>query len=96
MEETMNTSLDVSTDVSETEETFQEIEETSGGSGKALIGLVSGVIAAVAIGATVAWRRHKKKAAMDQEIEDCSSMNSKEFTGQDIEEAMPVVVEETI
>ena len=65
MDETMNTGVEVTTDVSGEDEVSQEItiEETSGGPSKTFVGLVVGGIAAVAIGATVAWKRHKKKKA---------------------------------
>lgn len=65
MDETMNTGVEVTTDVSGDDEVSQEIaiEETSGGPSKTFVGLVVGGIAAVAIGATVAWKRHKKKKA---------------------------------
>ena len=64
MDETMNTGVEVTTDVSG-EEVKPEImiEETSGGPSKTFVGLVVGGIAAVAIGATVAWKRHKKNKA---------------------------------
>ena len=65
MDETMNTGVEVTTDVSGDDEVSQEItiEETSGGPSKTFVGLVVGGIAAVAIGATVAWKRHKKNKA---------------------------------
>ena len=65
MVETMNTGVEVTTDVSGEDEVSQEIaiEETSGGPSKTFVGLVVGGIAAVAIGATVAWKRHKKNKA---------------------------------
>lgn len=64
MDETMNTGVEVTTEVSG-EEVKPEImiEESSGGPSKTFVGLVVGGIAAVAIGATVAWKRHKKKKA---------------------------------
>ena len=66
MDETMNTGVEVTTDVSGKDEVSQEIttiEETSGAPSNTLVGLVVGGIAAVAIGATVAWKRHKKNKA---------------------------------
>ena len=65
MVETMNTGVEVTTDVSGEDEVSQEItiEETSGGPSKTFVGLVVGGIAAVAVGATVAWKRHKKNKA---------------------------------
>lgn len=64
MDETKNTEVEVTTEVSG-EEVKPEImvEESSGGPSKTFVGLVVGGIAAVAIGATVAWKRHKKKKA---------------------------------
>ena len=64
MDDTMNTGVEVTTEVSG-EEVKPEImiEETSGGPSKTFVGLVVGGIAAVAIGATVAWKRHKKNKA---------------------------------
>lgn len=66
MDDTMNTGVEVTTDVSGKDEISQEIttiEETSGGPSKTFVGLVVGGIAAIAIGATVAWKRHKKNKA---------------------------------
>lgn len=62
MDEFKNTEVEVTTEVSG-EEVKPEImvEESSGGPSKTFVGLVVGGIAAVAIGATVAWKRHKKK-----------------------------------
>lgn len=64
MDNTMNTEVEVTTEVSG-EEVKPEImvEEFSGGPSKTFVGLVVGGIAAVAIGATVAWKRHKRKKA---------------------------------
>lgn len=65
MDETINTGVGVTTDISGEDEVSQKItiEEVSGGPSKTFVGLVVGGIAAVAIGATVAWKRHKKKKA---------------------------------
>ena len=87
MVETMNTGVEVTTDVSG-EEVKPEImiEETSGGPSKTFVGLVVGGIAAVAIGATVAWERHKKnKAEKAQEAaeEDCED---DDFYEEDLDE----------
>ena len=62
MDETMNTEVEVTTEVSG-EEVKPEImvEESSSGPSKTFVGLVVGGIAAVAVGAAVAWKRHKKK-----------------------------------
>lgn len=105
MDETMNTGVEVTTDVSGAEEVSQEItiEETSGGPSKTFVGLVVGGIAAVAIGATVAWKRHKKKkAAKAQDTEE--DFEDDEFYEEDfgddpegegvVEEAAPETVEE--
>lgn len=64
MDNTMNTEVEVTTEVSG-EEVKPEImiEESSCGPSKTFVGLVVGGIAAVAIGATVAWKRHKRKKA---------------------------------
>ena len=64
MDNTMNTEVEVTTEVSG-EEVKPEItiEETSDGPSKTFVGLVVGGIAAVAVGATVAWKRHKKNKA---------------------------------
>ena len=64
MDETMNTGLEVTTEVSG-EEVKPEIMigESSGSPSNMFVGLVACGIAAVAIGATVAWKRHKKKKA---------------------------------
>ena len=102
MVETMNTGVEVTTDVSGEDEVSQEItiEETSGGPSKTFVGLVVGGIAAVAIGATVAWKRHKKnKAEKAQEAaeEDFEDDFDDEFLDEDseTEEVMTEVVEET-
>lgn len=105
MDETMNAGVKVTTDGSGAEEVSQEItiEETSGGPSKTFVGLVVGGIAAVAIGATVAWKRHKKKkAAKAQEAEE--DFEDDEFYEEDfeddpegeevVEEAAPETVEE--
>lgn len=87
MDETMNTGVEVTTEVSGTEEVSQEItfEGCSGGPSKAFVGLVVGGIAAVVIGATVAWKRHKKKkAAKAQEAEE--DFEDDEFYEEDFEE----------
>lgn len=87
MDETMNTGVEVTTDVSGAEEVSQEIaiEETSGGPSKTFVGLVVGGIAAVAIGATVAWKRHKKKkAAKAQDTEE--DFEDDDFYEEDLDE----------
>ena len=103
MVETMNTGVEVTTDVSGEDEVSQEItiEETSGGPSKTFVGLVVGGIAAVAIGATVAWKRHKKnkaekaQEAAEEDFEDDDFDD--EFLDEDpeTEEVMTEVVEET-
>lgn len=84
MDNTMNTGVEVTTEVSG-EEVKPEImiEETSGGPSKTFVGLVVGGIAAVAIGATVAWKRHKKnKAEKAQE----SAEEDDDFYEEDLDE----------
>lgn len=86
MDETMNTGVEVTTEVSG-EEVKPEImvEESSGGPSKTFVGLVVGGIAAVAIGATVAWKRHKKKkAAKAQDTEE--DFEDDEFYEEDLDE----------
>lgn len=89
MDETMNTGVEVTTDVSGAEEVSQEIttiEETSGGPSKTFVGLVVGGIAAVAIGATVAWKRHKKnKAEKAQEAAE-EDFEDDDFYEEDLDE----------
>ena len=103
MDETMNTGVEVTTDVSGNDEVSQEIatiEETSGGPSKTFVGLVVGGIAAVAIGATVAWKRHKKnkaekaQEAAEEDFEDDDFDD--EFFDEDLEteEVAEEVVEE--
>lgn len=103
MDETMNTGVEVTTDVSRDDEVSQEIttiEETSSGPSKTFVGLVVGGIAAVAIGATVAWKRHKKnkvekaQEAAEEDFEDDDFDD--EFLDEDpeTEEVMTEVVEE--
>lgn len=98
MDNTMNTGVEVTTEVSG-EEVKPEImiEETSGGPSKTFVGLVVGGIAAVAIGATVAWKRHKKnKAEKAQEAaeEDFEDDFDDEFLDED-SETEEVVAETT-
>ena len=104
MDETMNTGVEVTTDVSGNDEISQEItaiEETSGGPSKTFVGLVVGGIAAVAIGATVAWKRHKKNKAekaqesAEEDFEDDDFDD--EFFDEDLEteEVTEELVEET-
>ena len=103
MVETMNTGVEVTTDVSGNDEVSQEIttiEETSGGPSKTFVGLVVGGIAAIAIGATVAWKRHKKNKAekaqesAEEDFEDDDFDD--EFFDEDLEteEVAEEVVEE--
>ncbi|WP_287643491.1 hypothetical protein [Bacteroides sp.] len=105
MDETMNTGVEVTTEVSG-EEVKPEImiEESSGGPSKTFVGLVVGGIAAVAIGATVAWKRHKKKKAekaQEAEEEDFDDEFYEENLDEDPEaeevatETATEVVEET-
>lgn len=105
MDETMNTGVEVTTEVSG-EEVKPEImiEESSGGPSKTFVGLVVGGIAAVAIGATVAWKRHKKKKAekaQEAEEEDFDDEFYEENLDEDPEaeevatETAAEVVEET-
>lgn len=103
MDDTMNTGVEVTTDVSGKDEISQEIttiEETSGGPSKTFVGLVVGGIAAIAIGATVAWKRHKKNKAekaqesAEEDFEDDDFDD--EFFDEDLEteEVTEEVVEE--
>lgn len=105
MDETMNTGVEVTTEVFG-EEVKPEImiEESSGGPSKTFVGLVVGGIAAVAIGATVAWKRHKKKKAekaQEAEEEDFDDEFCEENLDEDPEaeevatETAAEVVEET-
>ena len=87
MDNTMNTGVEVTTEVSG-EEVKPEImiEETSGGPSKTFVGLVVGGIAAVAIGATVAWKRHKKnKAEKAQEAAE-EDFEDDDFYEEDLDE----------
>ena len=103
MVETMNTGVEVTTDVSGEDEVSQEItiEETSGGPSKTFVGLVVGGIAAVAIGATVAWKRHKKNKAEKAQEPAEEDFEDDDFYIEDLdedpesEEVMTEVVEET-
>lgn len=97
MDNTMNTGVEVTTEVSG-EEVKPEImiEETSGGPSKTFVGLVVGGIAAVAIGATVAWKRHKKNKA-EKAQEPAEEDFDDEFLDEDLEaeEVTTEEVEET-
>lgn len=89
MDETKNTGVEVTTEVSG-EEVKPEImiEESSGGPSKTFVGLVAGGIAAVAIGAAVAWKRHKKKKAekaQEAEEEDFDDEFNEENLDEDPE-----------
>lgn len=103
MDETMNTGVEVTTDVSGEDEVSQEItiEETSGGPSKTFVGLVVGGIAAVAIGATVAWKRHKKnkaekaQEAAEEDFEDDEFFDEDPETEEVVAETTTEVVEET-
>ena len=97
MDNTMNTGVEVTTEVSG-EEVKPEImiEETSGGPSKTFVGLVVSGIAAVAIGATVAWKRHKKNKA-EKAQEPAEEDFDDEFLDEDLEaeEVTTEAVEET-
>lgn len=87
MDDTMNTGVEVTTEVSG-EEVKPEImiEETSGGPSKTFVGLVVGGIATVVIGATVAWKRHKKnKAEKAQEAAE-EDFENDNFYEEDLDE----------
>ena len=87
MDETKNTEVEVTTEVSG-EEVKPEImvEESSSGPSKTFVGLVVGGIAAVAIGATVAWKRHKKnKAEKAQEAAE-EDFEDDEFYEENLDE----------
>lgn len=89
MDETMNTGVEVTTDVSGKDEVSQEIttiEETSGGPSKTFVGLVVGGIAAVAIGATVAWKRHKKNKAEKAQESAEEDFEDDDFYEEDLDE----------
>lgn len=87
MDETMNTGVEVTTEVSG-EEVKPEImiEETSGGPSKTFVGLIVGGIAAVAIGATVAWKRHKKKKAEKAQEAAEEDFEDDDFYEEDLDE----------
>ena len=103
MDNTMNTGVEVTTEVSGEDEVSQEItiEETSSGPSKTFVGLVVGGIAAVAIGATVAWKRHKKNKAEKAQEPAEEDFEDDDFYEEDLdedpeaEEVMAEVVEET-
>ena len=98
MDETMNTGVEVTTEVSG-EEVKPEImiEETSGGPSKTFVGLVVGGIAAVAIGATVAWKRHKKNKAEKAQEPAEEDFEDDDFYDEDLEaeEVTTEAVDET-
>lgn len=98
MDNTMNTGVEVTTEVSG-EEVKPEImiEETSGGPSKTFVGLVVGGIAAVAIGATVAWKRHKKNKAEKAQEPAEEDFEDDDFYDEDLEaeEVTTEAVDET-
>lgn len=87
MDNTMNTGVEVTTEVSG-EEVKPEImiEENSGGPSKTFVGLVVGGIAAVAIGATVAWKRHKKNKAEKAQEPAEEDFEDDDFYEEDLDE----------
>ena len=87
MDDTMNTGVEVTTEVSG-EEVKPEImiEETSGGPSKTFVGLVVGGIAAVAIGAPVAWKRHKKNKAEKAQEPAEEDFEDDDFYEEDLDE----------
>lgn len=100
MDETMNTGVEVTTDVSGKDEVSQEIttiEETSSGPSKMFVGLVVGGIAAVAIGVTVAWKRHKKNKAEKAQESAEEDFEDDDFYKEDLEaeEVTTEAVDET-
>lgn len=90
MDENMN--LEVTTEVSGADEVTQEITiEEPSGQGKGLVALIAGGIAAVAVAATVAYRKYKKKkVTLAEEVSD------DEYFEEDLEpeESEPVETEE--
>lgn len=96
MDETMNAGVEVTTEVSG-EEVKPEImiEESSSGQSKTFIGLVVGGITAVAIGATVAWKRHKKNKAEKAQEADEEYFEDDDFDDEFFEEDPEVAAETT-
>ena len=96
MDETMNTGVEVTTEVSG-EEVKPEImiEESSSGPSKTFIGLVVGGIAAVAIGATVAWKQHKKNKAEKAQEPAEEDFEDDDFDDDFFEEDPEVAAETT-
>ena len=88
MNETMNTDVEVTMDVSGENGVSQEltIEESSGGPSKTFVGIVVGGIAAVAIGATVAWKRHKKNKTEKAQESAEEDFEDNEFYVEDLDE----------
>lgn len=102
MDDTMNTGVKVTTEGSGEEVKPKiRIEESSGGPSKTFVGLVVGGIAAVAIGATVAWGRHKKNKAEKAQEAAKEDFEDDDFYEEDLdgdpeaEEVTTEVVEET-
>nr|DAF70172.1 MAG TPA: ATPase [Caudoviricetes sp.] len=98
MDNTMNTEVEVTTEVSG-EDLKPEImiEESYGGPSKMFVGLVACGIAAVAIGATAAWKRHKKKKAEKAQEAAEEDFEDDDFYEEDLEaeEVTTEVVDET-
>lgn len=102
MDETKNTEVEVTTEVSG-EEVKPEImiEESYGSPSKMFVGLVVCGIAAVAIGVTAAWKRHKKKKAEKAQEAAEEDFEDDDFYEEDLDEDLEAeevtaeVVEET-
>ena len=88
MDDTMNTGVEVTKDVSGEDKVSQEItiEKSSGGPSKTFVGIVVGGIAAVAIGATVAWERHKKNKAEKAQEPAEEDFEDDDFYEEDLDE----------
>lgn len=92
MDDTMNTGVEVTTEVSGAEDVTQEItiEETSGGPSKGFMALVVGGIAAAVVGTVVAVKRHKKKKASESAVEEYKGEDLDEFVDDDLDDVYNV------
>lgn len=95
MDENKNVEVEVMTESSGMDDVNQEItiEETSSGPSKGFVTLVVGAVVAVAIGAAVTIKRHKKKKPFE-DLGDEEYDDSDEFVDVELEEELDAELDE--